>query len=185
VLYYPHFTHSNGRALQHIESQYPPDKKYCNNCRRNMDDPVATCFRSAEIEHDGIVARSSDRAPMDSWREIPITLVDLTGVLSGCPATLRRYNERVQMGRAVIVVIASAAMFAQSVPPACPAGRPVDDIIAEMHKEQSKRKNRNGNPFPTIHCVWAGASTLRRRRQLFQNPCREPGQRTTRTQIPV
>jgi hypothetical protein len=31
-----------------------------------MDDPVATCFRIAEIEHDGIVARGSNKAPIGS-----------------------------------------------------------------------------------------------------------------------
>src|ERR1700687_1492401 len=64
------------RALQHIESQHPPDKEYCHNRPRNMDDPVATCFRIAEIEHDGIVARGSSKAPIGSWRKIPITLTD-------------------------------------------------------------------------------------------------------------
>jgi hypothetical protein len=44
-----------------------------------MDDPVATCFRIAEIEHDGIVARGSNKAPIGSWRKIPITLIDIFG----------------------------------------------------------------------------------------------------------
>ena len=64
------------RALQHIESQHPPNKEYRNNCPGNVDDPVATCFRIAEIEHDGIVARGSNKAPIGSWRKIPITLID-------------------------------------------------------------------------------------------------------------
>jgi hypothetical protein len=64
------------RALQHIESQHPPDKEYCNNRPRNMDDPVATCFRIAEIERDGIVARGSNKAPIGTW---PLTQ---RGVLS-------------------------------------------------------------------------------------------------------
>jgi hypothetical protein len=49
------------RALQHIDSEHPPDKEYRNNCPRNMDDPVATCFRTAKIEHDEIVARGSNQ----------------------------------------------------------------------------------------------------------------------------
>ena len=57
------------RALQHIESQHPPNKEYRYNCPRNMDDPVATCFRIAEIEHHGIVARGSNKAPIGSWRK--------------------------------------------------------------------------------------------------------------------
>jgi hypothetical protein len=40
-----------------------------------MDDPVATCLRIAEIEHDGILARGSDKAPIGGWRNIPIRLV--------------------------------------------------------------------------------------------------------------
>jgi hypothetical protein len=62
------------RALQHIDSQHPPDKEYRNNCPRNMDDPVATCFRIAKIEHDEIVARGANKAPISDWRNIVITL---------------------------------------------------------------------------------------------------------------
>ena len=40
------------------------------------------------------------------------------------------------MGRAAPVVVVSATMLAQSVPPGCPAERPVDDIIAEVRKDQ-------------------------------------------------
>ena len=39
-----------------------------------MDDPVATCFRIAKIEHDEIVARGSNKAPIGDWRNIAITL---------------------------------------------------------------------------------------------------------------
>ena len=45
-------------------------------------------------------------------------------------------------------------MLAQSAPPSCPAQRPVDDIITEVHKQQSKKKNRNKNPFPDVTCIW-------------------------------
>ena len=45
-------------------------------------------------------------------------------------------------------------MFAQSAPPSCPASRPVDDIIAEVHREQSKNRQRNVDPLPQIHCSW-------------------------------
>ena len=62
------------RPLQHIESQHPPNKEYRNDCPRNMDYPVATRFRTAQIEHDGIVARGSNKAAIGSWRKIPITL---------------------------------------------------------------------------------------------------------------
>lgn len=44
-------------------------------------------------------------------------------------------------------------MIAQSPPPSCPADRPVDDIIAEIHKQQSNKKHRNSNPLPDIICI--------------------------------
>ncbi len=50
-----------------------------------MDDPVATCFRIAEIEHVGIVAHGSNKAPIGSWRKIAIALT--TG--AGCSANGR------------------------------------------------------------------------------------------------
>src|SRR5258708_3529272 len=45
-------------------------------------------------------------------------------------------------------------MLAQSTPPSCPAERPVDDIIAEVHKQQSNKKHRNSNPLPDVICLW-------------------------------
>jgi len=45
-------------------------------------------------------------------------------------------------------------MLAQSAPPSCPAERPVDDIITEVHKQQSNKKHRNPNPFPDVICIW-------------------------------
>jgi tetratricopeptide (TPR) repeat protein len=30
----------------------------------------------------------------------------------------------------------------------------VDDIITEVHKQQSKKKHRNSNPFPDVICIW-------------------------------
>jgi tetratricopeptide (TPR) repeat protein len=44
-------------------------------------------------------------------------------------------------------------MLAQSAPPSCPADRPVDDIIAEIHKQQSNKKHRNSNPLPNVFCI--------------------------------
>jgi hypothetical protein len=35
-----------------------------------------------------------------------------------------------------------------------PADRPVDDIIAELHKQQSKKRQRNTDPSPQITCSW-------------------------------
>jgi tetratricopeptide (TPR) repeat protein len=44
-------------------------------------------------------------------------------------------------------------MLAQTAPPACPAERPVDEIIAEIHKQQSNKKHRNSNPIPDVFCI--------------------------------
>jgi len=55
---------------------------------------------------------------------------------------------------ATIMVLLSAGMLAQSTPPPCPAERPVDDIITEVHKQQSKKKHRNPNPLPDFTCIW-------------------------------
>src|SRR5262249_39827769 len=61
---------------------------------------------------------------------------------------------RVYVRRAVAVVVFSAGLLAQSAPPSCPAERPVDDIITEVHKQQSKKKHRNANPFPDVTCIF-------------------------------
>lgn len=45
-------------------------------------------------------------------------------------------------------------MLAQSPPPPCPADRPVDDMIAEIHKQQSKKKHRNADPLPRGICIF-------------------------------
>ena len=55
---------------------------------------------------------------------------------------------------AVTVAVFSVGMVAQSAPPSCPAERPVDDIITEVHKQESKKKHRNKNPFPDVRCIW-------------------------------
>src|SRR5215467_2402713 len=44
-------------------------------------------------------------------------------------------------------------MLAQTAPPVCPAERPVDEIIAEIHKQQSNKKHRNSNPIPDVFCI--------------------------------
>ena len=55
---------------------------------------------------------------------------------------------------AVAVIILSAGVLPQAAAPPCPADRPVDDIIAEVHRQQSKKKHRNTNPFPEVTCIW-------------------------------
>jgi tetratricopeptide (TPR) repeat protein len=64
-----------------------------------------------------------------------------------------RYNDRVHMRYVSAMVVMSAAMLAVSNPPSCPAGRPVDDIIAEVNKQQSKKAHRNPNPLPEVICI--------------------------------
>jgi len=81
-----------------------------------------------------------------------------------------RYDGRVQMGRAAAVVIVSATMFAQSVPPECPAERPVDDIIAEVRKEQSTRKHRDADASPTVHCSWGWCIDVSKTPPTFPEP---------------
>ena len=54
----------------------------------------------------------------------------------------------------IAVLFLSASALAQSTPPPCPAARPVDDIIAEIHKQQSKKYSRNKNPLPDNVCIF-------------------------------
>ncbi len=51
------------------------------------------------------------------------------------------------------ILALSMELLVQS-PVPCPAGRPVDDIISEVHKQQSKEKHRKPNPVPDVICVW-------------------------------
>jgi hypothetical protein len=50
------------RGLQHVDPQHPPHKEYRDDCAGNVNNPVAKCFRFAEIEHEGIVARGIKQA---------------------------------------------------------------------------------------------------------------------------
>ena len=67
------------------------------------------------------------------------------------------------------LVVLSAALLAQSPqppsPPPCPADRPVDDILAQMKEQQSKKKNRNKNPLSPI-CIagWCIGTDMKRLR---------------------
>ena len=74
------------------------------------------------------------------------------------------------MGRAAAVVVVSATMLAQSVPPGCPAERPVDDIIAEVRKEQSTKKHRDTDPSPTVHCSWGWCIDVSKTPPTFPEP---------------
>ena len=66
------------------------------------------------------------------------------------------------------LLIASA--FAQSAPPACPADRPIDDILAEIHKQQSKKYGRNKNPLPENICIFGWCTQTRRTPPTIPQP---------------
>jgi tetratricopeptide (TPR) repeat protein len=74
------------------------------------------------------------------------------------------------MRSALAIFVLSAGMFAQSAPPSCPADRPVDDLIAEIHKQQSPKKHRNKNPLPESVCVFGWCTGGPRRRPATQKP---------------
>ncbi len=84
------------------------------------------------------------------------------------------YNEPVRVRCAVAVVLLSAGMLAQSAPPPCPADRPVDDLIAEVHKQQSKWKNRTTNPFPEVGCIFGWCRDLSRTPPTVPEPAPTP-----------
>lgn len=63
------------------------------------------------------------------------------------------YNYLVRMPWALAIILVGSVMLAETAPP-CPADRPVDEIIAEINKLQSKKKNRNPNPLPDITCIF-------------------------------
>jgi hypothetical protein len=41
---------------QYVHPKHPPDKEYRDDGPRDMNDPVASCFRFAKIEHAAMVA---------------------------------------------------------------------------------------------------------------------------------
>lgn len=80
------------------------------------------------------------------------------------------YNNRVHApwAKSAAVVFLCATVLAQSATPGsrafgaggslssdCPAARPVDDLIAQIHQQQSKMKHRHKNPLPEVICIFA------------------------------
>src|SRR5262245_8226209 len=53
----------------------------------------------------------------------------------------------------LVVTLLSASLLAQSPPTPCPTNRPIDDIIAEVQKQQGKKASRNKNPIPDVMCI--------------------------------
>jgi hypothetical protein len=41
---------------QYVHPKHPPDKEYRDDGPRDMNDPVASCFRFPKIEHAAMVA---------------------------------------------------------------------------------------------------------------------------------
>jgi tetratricopeptide (TPR) repeat protein len=55
----------------------------------------------------------------------------------------------------LLTILASAQVTGRPTKAApCPADRPVDDIIAEIHAQESKSKHRNSNPLPHNICIF-------------------------------
>lgn len=73
-----------------------------------------------------------------------------------------------------------AAAFGQQPAATCPAGRPVDDIIAEVKAQQSKKANRNKNPIPSVKCIWGWCADSGRTPPTLPGPSTtgEPSART-------
>ena len=71
----------------------------------------------------------------------------------------------------LVLLFLSAVAVAQS-GGSCPAGRPIDDILAEMHKQQSKKNSRNKNPLPENICIFGWCRTVN-----LPHPSPGPGKR--------
>jgi len=52
----------------------------------------------------------------------------------------------------VASLVVSTTLLAQDKPPSCPADRPIDDILAEIHKLQKPKRNKN--PLPENICAF-------------------------------
>ena len=79
-------------------------------------------------------------------------------------------QDPVQMRCAVAVALLSATVVAQTVSPSCPADRPVDDIIAELHTQHSDHNQRNTNPLPQLACSWGWCIDHSRTPPTFPEP---------------
>jgi tetratricopeptide (TPR) repeat protein len=68
----------------------------------------------------------------------------------------------------IAVILLSAAVAAQS--PPCPADRPVDDIVAEINKQQSKKSARNQSPLPENICVFGWCREMKKTPPTIPEP---------------
>ena len=58
---------------QYVHPKHPPDKEYHDDGPRDVNYPVASCFRSPEIEHGAMVAGPRERgviSPFQSSRVV-------------------------------------------------------------------------------------------------------------------
>ena len=78
-----------------------------------------------------------------------------------------------------ILILAAAVSEAQSAP-ACPANRPIDDVMAEMNKQKPPR---NKNPLPDTACldIWLGAP-VGRCREIRKKPAEQPAGQPAHTE---
>ena len=56
---------------QYVHSKHPPDEEYRDDGPRDVNYPVASCFRFSKIEHAAMVA-----GPRELWRGIAVALID-------------------------------------------------------------------------------------------------------------
>lgn len=64
------------------------------------------------------------------------------------------YNLPVRAVLSIAVLLLTVAEAAQIPTQSCPSDKPVDDIINEIHKSQSKKNTRNKNPLPDTVCLF-------------------------------
>jgi hypothetical protein len=83
-------------------------------------------------------------------------------------------------------------MLSQSAPPSCPSDRPVDDIITEIHKQQSNKKHRNSNPLPDVFCIggWCRSRASKQKPPTLPEsapPTKNPGENesTSSSRVPA
>ena len=77
---------------------------------------------------------------------------------------------------AIAVLTLTVSTFAQDAPQPCPSNRPVDDIIAEIHKSQSKKNARNKNPLPDAICIFGWCPVTIKKPAGTPPPVTETGQ---------
>jgi tetratricopeptide (TPR) repeat protein len=78
----------------------------------------------------------------------------------------------------IALLLLGTAAFTQQQAIECPADRPVDDLITEIHKSQSKKTNRNKNPLPTNGCIFGWCVGSAKTPPTFPQPTTNPETRS-------